>query len=192
MSARKTDKCSRCGEPMWPLGKDRPKGPRVCRPCRAIGPAPYGYRSERTSVTCPICLIGFIRGPSCPRQVYCSKSCAAIHKNAIRAASGTKRGRDKEKVRANTAAKRARRRATFVEMVYPEVVFKRDNYRCHLCGKKCNRKVNGLHPDGATMDHIIPTSLGGPHSYVNIATAHRKCNVAKGARAANDQLALIG
>src|SRR5574343_133371 len=155
---QRSDPCSRCGALMYPTPNAAPE--RVCRPCRKIEPKGYGLRAPRVDVVCPTCGGTFTRGPKTPRQVYCSKGCATVQKNRARAGAvtGKPRGRDKDKERANTSAKRARRKATFMEKVYPSVVFERDNYRCHLCGKKCKRGVSGLHPEAPTMDHVIPTA----------------------------------
>lgn len=37
-----------------------------------------------------------------------------------------------------------------------------------------------MDPDGATIDHIVPLSLGGSDEPANVATAHRRCNIRKG------------
>lgn len=49
-------------------------------------------------------------------------------------------------------------------------VFKRDNFECQYCGTKRD----------LTLDHIIPTSRGGQHTWLNLVTA---CKVATPARA---------
>lgn len=64
-------------------------------------------------------------------------------------------------------------------------IFERDAARCHLCGKRVARS-------DASMDHIIPVSLGGEHSRANVALAHLSCNCAKGNRAVGEQLRLVG
>jgi 5-methylcytosine-specific restriction endonuclease McrA len=70
-------------------------------------------------------------------------------------------------------------------------IFKRDDWRCHICHRKVRRDVSRTHRDGATIDHLVPLSLGGTDEPNNVATAHYKCNIAKRAMSANDQLALI-
>lgn len=59
-------------------------------------------------------------------------------------------------------------------------VFKRDGYRCQLCGCKVKR-TKTYHPQQATIDHIVPLSLGGAHTYANVQTCCQECNSAKGA-----------
>lgn len=75
----------------------------------------------------------------------------------------------------NTLAYRARKRGAFEEAVEPLVVFERDKWRCHLCGRKVSRRH-------ASIDHVVPLSKGGAHSYANCKTAHLKCNMSKGAK----------
>ena len=63
-------------------------------------------------------------------------------------------------------------------------LFDRDNGRCQICGKACDWndymvRDNGVFVAGdfyPSIDHIIPLSLGGKHSWVNIRLAHRNCN----------------
>lgn len=76
--------------------------------------------------------------------------------------------------------RKARTRAATVEPVNPTRVFVRDGWLCHLCGGKTDKTKRGTyHPKAPELDHIIPLSKGGPHSYANTACAHRACNHAK-------------
>ncbi len=56
-------------------------------------------------------------------------------------------------------------------------VFRRDHYLCQYCGQKT---------DELTIDHIIPRSKGGSHSWNNLITACPKCNIKKGGRTAKE------
>jgi 5-methylcytosine-specific restriction endonuclease McrA len=49
-------------------------------------------------------------------------------------------------------------------------IFKRDNFECQYCGTKRD----------LTLDHVLPTSRGGPHSWLNLVTACKRCNAQKG------------
>ena len=56
-----------------------------------------------------------------------------------------------------------------------------DPATCCLCGFLIpNNIVSPSHPLFGTIDHIIPTSRGGPDSVFNRAPAHRLCNERKG------------
>ncbi len=52
------------------------------------------------------------------------------------------------------------------------LIYKRDNYTCAYCGAREN----------LTLDHIIPSSRGGEHTWENLVTACGKCNTLKGNR----------
>jgi 5-methylcytosine-specific restriction endonuclease McrA len=64
-----------------------------------------------------------------------------------------------------------------IEDVDPEVVFARDHGVCYLCDLPVDRTYRA--PTAATMDHVIPLSGGGVHSYANVRLAHRRCNLLK-------------
>ena len=85
-----------------------------------------------------------------------------------------------------TARYKARKLGSpIIEVIDRDAIIARDKSRCHICGKRVPKAQ--IH-----LDHLIPVSLGGSHSAANLAVAHARCNLAKGARAANDQLRLVG
>lgn len=51
-------------------------------------------------------------------------------------------------------------------------IFKRDNFECQYCGTKRD----------LTLDHVIPSSKGGQHTWGNLVTACKRCNSLKGDR----------
>jgi 5-methylcytosine-specific restriction endonuclease McrA len=65
--------------------------------------------------------------------------------------------------------RRAKKKAQFIESVDPNIVYARDGGICKLCMKKINNEL-------WEVDHIIPLSRGGEHSYVNAQLAHAICN----------------
>ena len=56
----------------------------------------------------------------------------------------------------------------------------RDNWTCHLCGKRIPQDVPTTHPKAATRDHITPRSHKGKDDPTNLAAAHRECNEKRG------------
>ena len=52
-------------------------------------------------------------------------------------------------------------------------VFIRDNYTCQYCGTRTR---------DLTLDHVIPRSKGGPHTWENLVSACRGCNHKKGGK----------
>lgn len=83
--------------------------------------------------------------------------------------------------RVGHALRRARKHTEDRESVDPVKVFERDNWRCHICGKRAPKQLRGTLDDMAPeLDHILPLAKGGSHTYANTACAHRKCNQKKG------------
>lgn len=50
-------------------------------------------------------------------------------------------------------------------------VFIRDEYACQYCGRQAEN-----------LDHVVPKSQGGDHTWENVVAACRKCNSKKGGR----------
>jgi len=47
-------------------------------------------------------------------------------------------------------------------------IFARDDHRCQYCGDRAD-----------SIDHVLPRSRGGPHTWENVAAACRPCNLGK-------------
>ncbi len=62
-------------------------------------------------------------------------------------------------------------------------IFERDGWVCQICHELVDETMDGHKPLGPTLDHIIPVSRGGTHTWDNVQLAHRRCNSRKGARA---------
>jgi 5-methylcytosine-specific restriction endonuclease McrA len=67
-----------------------------------------------------------------------------------------------------------RRPRPIVKLTKAEV-FRRDKYTCQYCGKKTST---------LTIDHVIPRSKGGSHTWENLVAACPSCNHRKGGRTA--------
>jgi hypothetical protein len=83
------------------------------------------------------------------------------------------------KIRAMELRRRARKLEAFIENVDPAKVYARDNWTCHICGEKVDRKLKHPDPLSASLDHVRPLSKGGLHSYANCAASHLQCNLRK-------------
>lgn len=67
-----------------------------------------------------------------------------------------------------------------------ESLFKRDGGICHICGKPCDYEDYTVDGDVfiagnwyPSIDHVVPVSKGGRHSWDNVKLAHRLCNSVK-------------
>lgn len=87
---------------------------------------------------------------------------------------------------------RARKKAVEYENVNPYLVFYRDGWRCQICGKATpmNRRGSCM-TNAPELDHRIPLSKGGTHTYSNVQCACRKCNQDKGNRSERGQYPLL-
>ena len=82
-----------------------------------------------------------------------------------------------EKKRLQRAACNRKRRAiggSHFSTNVVRTVLARENYRCHICGKK-------IQPGQVTFDHIVPVSMGGTDESTNLRLAHLTCNSRRGA-----------
>lgn len=67
-----------------------------------------------------------------------------------------------------------------------ESLFTKDKGICHICGKPCDYEDYTVDGDifiagnwYPSIDHVIPISKGGRHSWDNVKLAHRLCNSVK-------------
>ena len=75
---------------------------------------------------------------------------------------------------------RVRRFGVCFETVNPFSVFERDEWRCQHCGCETPKNARGTGwPNEPTLDHVLPMSLDGAHSYANTQCLCRRCNTAK-------------
>lgn len=104
-----------------------------------------------------------------PRQKFCSHRCA----RSVASHAYGKRHQD-----------RARKFGVpFTAGVTAIKVFERDGWRCQLCGCSTPKRLRGTYkPNAPEVDHIIPMSLGGGHTWANVQCSCRKCNADKSAK----------
>ena len=168
-AARSCPKCS------GPIGR----GKKVCQVCTSAWlanrrAADYGSR------TCRHCGEQ-IDAAARPEARLCSERCRLERKMA-QARSGVKRWKaihvDRAKLsKRNTGAiRRARKRGASVEAVDRNRVFALAQGVCGICEVLIDVNSNWH------VDHVIPLSRGGAHSYANTQPAHADCNLKKGSR----------
>ena len=122
----------------------------------------------RLCITCEVEFVG--RG----NRLHCSRKCSR---------------------RVSKAAEKALRRAresSAMERVNPSRVFERDGWRCQICGKDTPKAARGsMKSNAPELDHRIPLSRGGGHTYANTQCACRACNGVKGNKTDIGQLPLF-
>jgi 5-methylcytosine-specific restriction endonuclease McrA len=66
------------------------------------------------------------------------------------------------------------------DKIIPDKVYERFGYLCCHCGINTFNVIRGLnHPHEPTIDHVIPLSKGGTHTYHNVQLLCRQCNTHK-------------
>jgi 5-methylcytosine-specific restriction endonuclease McrA len=198
-----TASCRQCSEPITaPRGRRGPASRYCGARCRdrhrrapRLGPAqPRGrlvrlhtcqqcggeFRSRALVATCCStrcsALLGHAERPREPKP--CAECCTSF--------AGTERAkfcsdRCSARWRKRTRNGRLKNRID-AEKFSPREVFDRDGWTCQLCGGPCDPSVRVPSLQAATLDHIIPVSLGGSHTRANVRCAHYSCNSRRGAR----------
>lgn len=165
--------CVICGDPFKQHGNKRFCS-QSCRLTSSLLPVPKSPIQPRS---CLVCSAVFAPAKN-PRTATCSDVCLSERRRAQRSVE--------------KATRKNRLAAGQAELVHPLLVFRRDGWKCHLCGKKTLASKRGSsHKLAPELDHILPLSRGGRHSYDNVACACRKCNGAKGA-SPRGQMLLFG
>lgn len=157
--------CTKCGSLFVPLSSRQKMCSELCRQKHARDRASAAYLKPIHAVRkCDECAAYYT--PEHGAAIYCSDACATrVHKRVAR------------------KKERARLRTLKVESVNPTKVFDRDRWCCQLCSVRTPRRLRGtIEPTAPELDHIIPLSVGGEHSYRNTQCLCRACNQRKGAR----------
>lgn len=143
-----------------------------CRTCRLAGRRRRRARNAAPKPeTCPNGHPLSARRPGRSDCAICHRE-AAVRRARLRGAKPAVRLTRQQKLeqRRKWQAKRnALKRAAFVETVNPSVVYERDAGICGICREPVPR-------DAYEIDHIMPLSRRGEHSYANTQVAHKHCN----------------
>ena len=80
------------------------------------------------------------------------------------------------KIRAHRHKRRALKKATAVEPIDLNLVWDDSFGICFLCGTPMDRQYTYPDPRLPSLEHIIPLSRGGTHTYDNLTYTHLQCN----------------
>lgn len=138
-------------------------------------------RAAKSLVACRDCGQVIKRGAIGSPRKYCDpcgRKRVQLRSKTSRRLSRKKYGHDKKHT------ERARRFG--VPYVYGITLIKvgeRDRWKCHLCQRSTPKRLRGLNRSNSPeIDHIIPLSVGGAHTWDNVACCCRACNASKAAR----------
>lgn len=210
----KTTACSACGKAVYRSPTSRPE--ITCRECRRATPHDCGTeaayldhlgrheepcdpcrqaaREARSSrgrpAVCEECGEPFLskrNGHSSTGWTrYCSRPCADKAKCVHAGSYGVGR--------VARAIAGSRRRRLLVKGTWDGItdqeILERDHWMCWLCKRRIGKTYNYPHPRSASIDHVLPISLGGDDTAFNKKAAHLGCNTARGNGRPGEQMPL--
>lgn len=195
--------CATCGAPLPErVGRGRPSV--YCSPaCSRAAASRQPYVKGNNRRPCSQCgrrLPTSAASSATPRCHTCRSAARTemYGPDPIAQRRGDNRDRQRQR-RANGTAispgnhrARALRFGVEYEYVDRRRVFNRDRWRCGICRHRVDKRLKYPHPRSASLDHIVPMSKGGGHTYLNTQCGHLDCNLRKLAAGEGEQLALIG
>lgn len=162
-------KCNLCGRDM--LMKSPHSPAKCCRSCKKRKRARSARMKRMIEIginsgvrACQDCGVDFT--PPHLARFRCDKCRAEAAHESKRAA---KRRRRMRSASGDSGIRVVRRK-----------VFERDGWVCGICHQPVERGEIVPHPMAPTVDHKIPLSLGGSHTYENTQCAHFICNSRRG------------
>lgn len=89
-----------------------------------------------------------------------------------RAANRARKNREGDKKRAELCG-------VAYEPINRRRVYQRDGWTCGICGDSIDPEAKWPDTWCASLDHVVPMSKGGSHTYDNVQAAHHWCNTMK-------------
>lgn len=124
----------------------------------------------------------------CDRPLNARGMCVMHWRRWARATGREKAPEWNERRRAHYQKRRALKQAVPSAYIVSGEIFERDGWRCGLCGEGIDPAAAYPDPLSASLDHVVPLSLGGHHVPGNVQAAHLSCNVRKGNRVSVDAM----
>jgi hypothetical protein len=166
--ATETRECARCGIEFTAFRSEKKKT------CGRKCPALY------VTLACEMCNGTFTVLKSRPSPRFCGEGCRLRWFSS--SFGGNKSPHWKGGVNPNYYSAKRRAIMRRGDKIDHLVVFEAFNWECHICGQDIDPDLRFPHKMAATIDHIIPLSRGGEHTWDNVAPAHAMCNFTKSNR----------
>ena len=160
--------CAICGAEYEPCTRDQKCCSKKCQMA-----ATHRAMKDATKVTkqCVTCGDDYMADPRAANSKYCDPCRMKLYSH-------------------NGARNRARKWGVEYEPIDKMKVFARDHWKCGICGERVDQRKRYPHSDSASLDHIVPISVGGGHVWSNVQCSHLGCNSSKYNTVANSQLRL--
>lgn len=154
--------CKKCGSVFLSNTKHK----KLCEACRAKKNEAWVAKRKKNprQFVCKCCGVPCVSEYGDRLRVFCSETC---RKRFDRRSTKARR----------KAMKRGAGRA---ESIDPNLVFRRAGWVCAWCGVATPVWLRGTYsPFAPELDHIVPLSKGGEHTYENTQCLCRRCNAGK-------------
>lgn len=186
-SRRKPASCSVCGGVC-----DGSGGRALCAPCRSTCLTCGGTRTGKP-LRCNDCVrrkmfASYREAHGIDLQAEGSSSCRECGERLAPAenhhviAVSRNYCSDACRNRAKCRRRRVARKGLPVERYAASDVFERDGWVCRLCEEPIDRSRKWPDGQSASIDHVLPVSLGGADVMANVQAAHLSCNIGKSNR----------
>lgn len=154
MLSLKPRNCEACGIPFM-ASKKSPK--RICSSkCPALS----------IEYDCVVCDRTVVRPRAFGYGMYCSYFCRLVD---VGEAAEVIRGGISKPIN----EKKSRRRGDAIDKYD---VFEFYDWICVVCDREIDKSLRWPDPASATLEHVIPLSRGGTHTWDNVAPSHLLCN----------------
>lgn len=156
-----TKECKHCGK-SFVLPRRSKKEPMIycSNACKFLDMTNPTKGTQRTCSECGVVFVSW-SGWDKRNVKFCSDKCATSNENRKR--NAIHRGA-----------------SSVIGKVNLFEVAERDKWTCGICYKNIDMNLKFPHRMSASIDHVIPVSIGGVHSIANVQLAHLSCNASKG------------
>ena len=140
----------------------------------------FASAQEKAARECIVCskAVGYVFGRA---RLYCSLECRKQSPSYVASKKAAKYKR-----------KALKRGANGGESINPIAVLASAGWKCQICSKPTPQRLRGTtHKRAPELDHIVPISKGGKHTWANTQCACRECNQWKSDRLVIGQIGLF-
>jgi hypothetical protein len=180
--------CAVCATPMWRGPGSLSAGESTCRNCRTAARPQHGTAKAYTrGCRCDECTAAKTQEHRAYRERRKAKG-RPIYGDpqpgeCTRCGKKMKHTRSPEPIcrpcRGHRTGPGSHIKVTKVERL---AIYERDAWTCQICSEPVDRTQRPGTRWAASLDHIIPVSLGGPDELDNLRLAHHRCNSVRGNR----------
>ena len=171
--------CAKCGTPFWPLAGGASHARAYCVSCRARVKRGMGRISGEERRLRRLARAAARRESLMRARRANPRHCLWCHAEFVPENSQKSYCCREHQNRAKSVRRKARLRGAGGDPLSIGELYERDGGVCHLCGGIVDRDLRWPAGGSASIDHVLPLSLGGRDAPDNLKLAHLVCNLRK-------------